>query len=229
MTEVRYFSPSGRRPVASTFKATVDLANVPAGTGPVLVPVQVISLDPTEIQVIGYTPDRVTIDLDTVAEKQVPVRIEQPPPPAGLTTGDTVVEPSTVTVSGPTSKVDTVVAVRADVIIQPSGISIDQDVPVVPIDANGQQVSPIELDPDVVHVTIPVFQDVRNRSLPVTPVVTGTPAPGFEIAVGDRRAERRDRRRRRRGAGQPDEHRDAAGVGQRRLRDGRGRPSPGHA
>jgi YbbR domain-containing protein len=183
VTEVRYFSPSGRRPVASTFKATVDLSNVPAGTGPVLVPVQVISLDPTEIQVIGYTPDRVTIDLDTVAEKQVPVRIEQTPPPAGLTTGDTVVEPSTVTVSGPTSKVDTVVAVRADVIIQPSGISIDQDVPVVPIDANGQQVSPIELDPDVVHVTIPVFQDVRNRSLPVTPVVTGTPAPGFEIAA----------------------------------------------
>ena len=29
-------------------------------------------------------------------------------------------------------------------------ISIDQDVPVVPIDANGQQVSPIELDPDAI-------------------------------------------------------------------------------
>ena len=52
VTEVRYFSPSGRRPVASTFSATVDLGDVPAGNGPVSVPVRLISLDP-DINVIG--------------------------------------------------------------------------------------------------------------------------------------------------------------------------------
>jgi YbbR domain-containing protein len=181
VTEVRYFSPSGRRPVASTFTATVDLSTVPAGTGPVSVPVRLVSIDP-DINVIGYSPDRVLVELDPVVEREVQVTVRFPPPPAGLTTGEVTISPDTVTVSGPKSKVDTVVAVQADVVIQPSGISVDQDVTPIAIDAADAQVSPVSLDPPAVHVQIPVFQDVRNKTLPVTPVVTGQPAPGFEVA-----------------------------------------------
>jgi YbbR domain-containing protein len=180
VTEIRYFSPSGRRPVASTFTATVDLSNVPPGTSSV--PVVVRSNDPSEIQVVSFSPDRVTVELDTIAEREVQVTVRFPPPPAGLTTGEVAITPQTVIVSGPKSKVDTVVAVQADVVIQPSGISIDQDVTPIAIDAADAQVSPVSLDPPSVHVQIPVFQDVRNKTLPVTPVVTGQPAPGFEVA-----------------------------------------------
>lgn len=180
VTEVRYFSPSGRRPVASTFEAWVDLTDIQAGTGPVTVPVQMESIDP-EINVVSFTPERVTVDLDVVSERQIPVVVSFGAPPPGLTTGEVQVVPDTVTVSGPKSEVDTIVAVRADVVIQPSGISVDQDVPVVPVNAEGLPVAPVNLDPATVRVTIPVFQDVRNKSLPVGPVVTGDPAPGFEI------------------------------------------------
>jgi YbbR domain-containing protein len=180
VTEVRYFSPSGRRPLASTFEAWVDLTDIQAGTGPVSVPVRMESIDP-EINVVSFTPERVTVDLDIVSERQIPVVVAFGTPPPGLTTGEVQVEPDTVTVSGPKSEVDTIVAVRADVVIQPSGISVDQDVPVVPVNAEGLPVAPVNLDPQTVHVTIPVFQDVRNKSLPVSPVVTGDPAPGFEI------------------------------------------------
>ena len=180
VTEIRYFSPSGRRPVASTFTATVDLSNVPPGV--TSVPVKLISNDPSEIQIISFSPDRVTVELDTIAEREVQVTVRFPPPPAGLTTGEVTITPQTVVVSGPKSKVDTVVAVQADVVIQPSGISVDQDVTPIAIDAADAQVSPVSLDPPAVHVQIPVFQDVRNKTLPVTPVVTGQPAPGFEVA-----------------------------------------------
>ena len=181
VTEVRYFSPSGRRAVSSTFQAEVDLANVPVGAGPQQVPVSLISIDP-EINVVSFSPDRVTVDLDSVEEKEVPVDVQFGPPPPGLTTGTVTTDPDVVVVSGPASLLDTVVAARADVIIQPNAISIDQDVQLRAVDAAGQNVSLVTLDPDVTHVTIPVFEDVRTKTLPVTPVLTGAPAPGFEVA-----------------------------------------------
>ena len=96
--------------------------------------------------------------------------------------GTTVVEPVTVSVSGPASIVDLVVSARADVVIQPSGISVDQDVPLIPVNAAGNPVSPVNLMPATARVTIPVFADLRSKSLTVSPVITGTPAAGFEIA-----------------------------------------------
>jgi YbbR domain-containing protein len=102
--------------------------------------------------------------------------------PPGFTIGEPAVEPETVTVTGPKTQVDTIVAVKAEVTVQPSGISIDQEVTPVAINAADAAVAPVSLDPPTVNVTVPVFQDVRNKTLPVTPVVTGQPAPGFEIA-----------------------------------------------
>jgi YbbR domain-containing protein len=92
------------------------------------------------------------------------------------------VEPTEVRISGPSSVVERVVAARADVAIQPSGIDVDQDVRLVPVDQLGDAVSPVNVEPSTARVTIPVFSDRQSRTLPVSPVVTGTPAPGFEIA-----------------------------------------------
>ncbi len=185
VTEVRYFSPSGRRAVAGSFTATVDLSDVPAGVGPVPVPVRVVSNDPSEIQVISYSPDRITVELDVIAERTLPVQVSYGVPPPGLIAGPATITPDEVTISGPKSKVDTVVALVAEVVIQPSGISIDQDVTPVAINAADAQVAPLSMDPPFVHVTIPVFQDVGNKTLPIAPVVTGTAAPGFEVASID--------------------------------------------
>ena len=71
---------------------------------------------------------------------------------------------------------------RADVVIDPGGLDFDQDVPLIAVDALGNAVRPIEVSPATARVTIPVFTDRESRSVPVTPIVTGTPAAGFEIA-----------------------------------------------
>lgn len=181
VTEVRYFSASGVPAIASSFEAWVDFSDVPVGGGPVTVPIQVRAID-ERITVRGFTPDVVTVSLDRIATRQVPVRAQFAPAPEGLQVGVTTVDPVTVTVSGPASMVETVVSARADVVIQPSGISVDQDVPLVPVDADGNAVSPVNLTPSTARVTIPVFADLRSKSLPVSPVITGTPAAGFEIA-----------------------------------------------
>lgn len=182
VTEVRYFSPSGVSPITSTFLASVDLSDVTPGAGPVTVPVSVESID-ERIEVIGFSPDVVTVQLDPLERRVVPVEVERGAIPEGLEVGETTVEPPEVTVVGPKSVVDRVVAARADIVINPEGLDVDQDVLLVPIDQLGNALSPVDVDPRTARVLMPVFTDRQSRSLPVSPVVTGTPAAGFEVAT----------------------------------------------
>jgi YbbR domain-containing protein len=181
VTEIRYFAPSGVRPLSSDFQATIDLSGIQPGSGRHLMPVHVTSID-DRITVVGVTPSAVTIDLDRLAEKSVDVTVDHGPAPTGLELGDESVTPATVVVSGPATVLDRVAAARASVVIQQSGIDVDQDVDLVAVDGLGEAVGQVDIEPRTVHVTIPVFSDRETRTLPVNPVVTGDPAPGFEIA-----------------------------------------------
>jgi YbbR domain-containing protein len=181
VTVIRYFAPSGVQPIAATFTATIDLADVEPGGGPKLVPIVVTSLD-DRITVLGSQPDVMTVELDALETRTVPVIVDRGTVPDGLELGDTTVAPTEVEVSGPSSVIDLVVAARADVAIQPGGIDIAQDVRLVPVDQLGGAVSPVDVEPATARVQIPVFTDRETRTLPVSPVITGTPAAGFEIA-----------------------------------------------
>ena len=180
VTSVRYFAPSGVPVAATSFVATVDLGGVPATGGFETVPIDVKALD-ERIRILGYEPSLTSIQLDQVIEKEVPVRVEHGTVPDGLTLGETTVVPENVTITGPKSVVSSVAAVRASVIIQAPPIDIDQDVPLVPIDQLGNAVSPVDVKPPTARVTIPVFSDQKSRTLRVNPVITGSPAAGFEI------------------------------------------------
>lgn len=181
VTLIRYFAPTGVPVTSSSFEANVDLSDVDAQAGPVNVQIEVTSPD-ARIRVLGYEPQFMSVELDPFDQKSVPVEVERGVVPAGLDLGETTVNPAVVTVSGPQSSVRQVVAVRADVQIQPSGIDVDQDVQLVPVDGLGNAIRTIDVTPSTARVTIPVFSDRQTRSLPVNPIVTGAPAAGFEIA-----------------------------------------------
>ncbi len=181
VTSIRYFAPSGVQPIATTFIATIDVSDVTPGGGPQLVPIVVTNLD-ERITVLGSQPDVMTVELDALETRTVPVVVDRGTVPDGLELGETTVDPAEVEVSGPASIIDLVVAARADVVIQAGGIDIDQDVRLVPVDQLGSAVSPVDVDPATARVQIPVFTDRETRTLPVGPVITGSPAPGFEIA-----------------------------------------------
>jgi YbbR domain-containing protein len=181
VTVIRYFAPSGVPVTGSSFTASVDLSSVDPEAGAVSVRIEVSSPD-SRIRVLGYEPQFMSVQLDPIADQTVPVQVERGVVPPGLDLGDTTVDPTTVTVSGPQSAVRQVVAVRADVQIQPSGIDVDQDIQLVPIDGVGNAVRTVDVAPSTARVTIPVFTDRQTRTLPVNPVLSGVPAAGFEIA-----------------------------------------------
>ncbi len=182
VTEVRYFAAADvPTPISASFIASIDLSGVTPGGGPQSVPISIEAADP-RITVLGSEPAAVIIELDTLKQVTVPVVIERGTVPVGLEVGATTIVPAMVVVSGPASIVDSVVAARGDVLIQPSGIDVDQDVRLIAVDQVGAAVSPVRLSPATARVTIPVFSDRQSRSLPVGPLISGLPAAGFEIA-----------------------------------------------
>jgi YbbR domain-containing protein len=183
---IRYVAPPdlGLRIDSDSFDATVDLATVAPTGVPTTVDVNVEAVD-SRVQVLDFEPKRITVTVDRVGTKTVPVRVVLGPVPSGFDIGDPVADSSEVTVSGPQSIVDTVIEAQAPVTIDASGIDIDQLVGLVAIDDKGTELgvdSRIEIDPPRVRVQVQVFTDRRTKPVPVTPNVIGTPAPGFEVA-----------------------------------------------
>ena len=184
VTTVRYLAIGSDRPqvTSSSFTATVDLADVVAvpGAPSISLPVVVQSVDPA-IQVIDFAPSRVAIRLDPLVTREVPVTVDIGTVPPGLDVRDPVVSQDPVTVSGPDSAVRNVAAALARVRLDPSGIDVNETVGLVPIDALGEVVAGVDVQPNTVRVTIQIGSQLSTKTLPVNPVVAGTPSSSVEI------------------------------------------------
>ena len=180
--EVRYYAPTDLgRLTADDFRATVDLSSVPATGTATSVRVSVVAVNPL-VTILDMRPRSINVWLDKEVSITVPVNVVRGASPPGVDVGDTTYTPLQVTVTGPSTAVKKVVSVRVDVALDPSGLDYDQEVQGTPVDANGAQVIGVELSPRTVHVTIPLYKNKQSRSVPVNPVLTGEPAPGFRVA-----------------------------------------------
>jgi YbbR domain-containing protein len=184
--EIRYLAPEdlGLRLDSSTFRATVDLSDIDPADGRVLVRVHVESVDP-RVQVLAIDPDQIVVELDAVISRVVPVRsVIVGPIPNGLDVGDSVVEDTEVTVTGAASVVERVAEAQARISIDASGIDVNRLVDLVPVDLAGEPVPQVdlELEPVSTRVRLAIFNDRQTKTLPIRPVVAGSPAAGFEVA-----------------------------------------------
>ena len=183
VSQIRYVSAgdAGARASADSFQATADLSDVDPEAGPTYVPIDVESLDPRFV-VVGWEPQGITIELDPLRVREdIPVVVSQGAAPDGLEVRPALVTPDSVAIRGPASVIERVVEVRADVVIEPNGLDIDREIELIPVDAVGDRVTPVDVDPATAHIRIEIFSDLRSRPLPITPVLGGDPAPGYEI------------------------------------------------
>ncbi len=186
VTSVRYLEIGTDRPqiTSSAFTATVDLAGATAlpGAPPATFPVKVQAVDP-RIQVVDFAPSRVAVRLDPLVTRDVPVKVDLGSVPSGLDVRDPVVAQDTVAVSGPESAVRFVASAEARVRIDPSGLDVNETVGLLPVDARGEVVDGVDVQPSAIRVTIQIGSQLATRTLPVNPVVTGRPAGSSEIAL----------------------------------------------
>ncbi|MBI2762634.1 MAG: hypothetical protein HYX54_02595 [Chloroflexi bacterium] len=180
---IRYLAPEelGLRVDSSSFRAVVDLSAVAATGGRTSVAVRVIAVD-QRIQVLDYEPRQITVQLDQVITRSVPIRAVLGPIPTGLELGDPVLSATEATVSGAASIVNRVAEAQARLNVDASGIDINRLVDLLPVDAAGEPLPQVDLEPGNVRLRLAIFTNRQTRSLPVRPVVVGSPAVGFEIA-----------------------------------------------
>lgn len=183
--EVRYIAPADLGSLrAEDFRATVDLANVEPDANPVAVRVQVTAVDP-RVTILDVQPKSIIVVLDESVTREVEVIVVQSTSPAGVEVGEVTVTPATVRVSGPSAAVNRVVAARVSASIDASALDVDREIAPDAVDEAGETVTGVEIEPALVHVTIPVYTDKESRTVPVNPIVTGTPGSGFRVASVD--------------------------------------------
>jgi YbbR domain-containing protein len=188
ITNIRYVAPTdvAGRLTRDGFTASIDLgsASPTAGNPFVTVPVDLRYAD-GRVRILDFSPQVITVRLDPLIQKTVPVDIDQGPTPSGLEAGEPVLSATKVTVSGPDSIVRLVAAARGRVLIQPSAIDVDQNVPLVAVDALGNEQGPADLEPSEVHVSIKVGGLTTTKTVAITPTISGSPADGFEVSQID--------------------------------------------
>ncbi|MEO6578040.1 MAG: CdaR family protein [Candidatus Limnocylindria bacterium] len=170
--------------VAAAFDARVDLAEYDMDRAPepqVLDVVVDALID--GIEVLSVTPATVRVEVDRIDVRSVPVEVETGVVPEGLEIGDPILSHQMVDVRGPASIVRRVNRAVALVSISASGIDFNEPVELVAVDVEGQPVDPgrLEVEPTSVSVQIDVEATLTNKTVPVRPDISGTPAPGFAL------------------------------------------------
>ncbi len=185
VTNIRYIAPTdvAGRLSRDSFRASIDLASArPTPENPFVTVRVDLSYADSRVRILDYSPQVIPLRLDPLVHKTVPIQVDHGPVPSGLAAADPVIDATDAVVTGPDSVVRLVAAARARVLIQSSGLDVDQNVPLVPVDALGNQLGPAELDPAEVHVTLRVGSQATTKTLPINPVVNGSPADGFEVS-----------------------------------------------
>lgn len=170
--------------VAEAFVATVDLADydLERAPEPQVLDVQVTALT-DDVEVLTVTPSTVRVEVDQVDVRTVPVEVDTNRVPEGLEIGDPVLSHETAEVRGPASTVRRVSRVVAFVSVSASGIDFNEPVELVAVDVEGQPIDGgrLEIEPGTVSVQIDVEATETNKTVPVRPDISGTPAPGFAL------------------------------------------------
>ncbi len=151
----------GVRPGPATFRVGAEALNLPRG-----------------VKVLRLNPSQVTLELERVGHKSVPVHLRLVGKPAPeLQVADTKVSPETVQVSGPASDVEEVHAVNTEAIdISKATVgTIERE---LPLDALGDYIS---CSADRIAVQVHIDEVSVTRELKHVPIELHNAAAGFRL------------------------------------------------
>jgi YbbR domain-containing protein len=182
--DVQYrLASNADRVTDESFSVTVDLSayDMARAPQPQALGVHVDSLQ-DGVEVLGFTPATVRVALDRLVQRAVPIEVQTGDVPDGLAIDSPRVSNETAIASGPQSQLGRVAHAEARVQIFDSGIDVRQpQVELVPVDIDGREVESVELTPATVSVEIDVRAVESSKTVPIRPVITGSPADGSEV------------------------------------------------
>ncbi len=161
-------------------QAILDLSGLSAGEHTLEIKIQI----PTRpLRIISATPKTANIILEPLATRTFSVELNIVGEPAiGYQSGEPILEPDEVLISGPQSQVGRVTQVQVPVNLEDARDNIEELIPLKALDENDQVVTNLSLNPAEVLVTLPVSQQGGYRDLAVKVVVSGQVASGYRLA-----------------------------------------------
>ena len=157
-------------------KASVSLEGLGEGQHRIFPTAEV----PRGVRVLSFFPQQVAVTLEVVESPQKPIVLEiTGSPAAGFVMGEPRILPGAVFVRGPRSllaRVD-----RAKVTVNVEGADGDrvQMVPVQAVDAAGEVVNNLVVNPMIVEIMIPFSKP--QKTVPVRVPLSGEPAAGYVV------------------------------------------------
>jgi YbbR domain-containing protein len=156
-----------------------DLTN--ASSGVVTIPLTA-AIEAQNARVTALLPAEISLTLETVVTRTAPIRVEVAGDPAvGYRVGSPVVSPASASIAGPASIADSVSELVARVNLNGAKQSLNETLPLIPLNADGGTVSGVTVTPSVVTVNIPVEQLGGYRDVAVKAVIEGRVAPGYSM------------------------------------------------
>ncbi len=129
-------------------------------------------------------PKVMHVIMEEAAQRQIPLRaVVTGEPPAGYSRGEPTfnVNLNQVLVSGAASKVGEVVAAQVELDLRQQRNPFESDLRLVPVDADGNAVVGVTLDPQVVRVQVDIQRRDDVREISVRPNIEGTPPAGYVL------------------------------------------------
>lgn len=164
----------------NAIRAILDLSNLSAGVHTMDVQIQV-TVRPT--QIVLSNPASVTVHLERLATQTLPIDLSLSGVPAiGYQAGDASIDPAEIIISGPESVIRQAERARVSVSLDGVRESIDQAIPVQILDSENAPLADVRINPESIHVTIPVSQQGGFRDVAVKVVVSGQVAAGYRLA-----------------------------------------------
>ncbi len=168
-----------------SFRAWVDLRDGSRGTREY--PIRVTTTD-NRVHIERISPAAVTLRLDPIMRKEVPVRatvVGRPPEGYAVAEPEPRVTPDRVSVIGAQTVVDTVEEAQVVVRIDSARENISQSVKPVPVTAQGIEVRGVQVTPTTVLAELKIERQSASKVLPVRPELVGTVRPGYQIVSID--------------------------------------------
>jgi YbbR domain-containing protein len=160
-------------------RAWVDLTALKAGTYTVPVNVQV---NTRPVQIVRFEPQEIQITLENLVTQNYTVTLRVTGQLAqGYEAGEPTMDHDQVTASGPESITSRVQQVRASLDISQKSETIQTTLTLQPVDAGGNLVTGVTLNPRSVSVTQPIHLRGGYRNVIVKVITQGQIASGYKL------------------------------------------------
>lgn len=162
-------------------QALVDVAGLESGSHDLMVQVQI---NPTfhPVRRGNVIPELVEITLEPLLTRSYQVNLDLTGDPAvGYQKGRLITEPSSVTVSGAASLVTQIEQVGAALDISGATETVEQNIPLVAVNQQGEPVSGVTITPASATVTQPIFLQGGYRNVIVRVETIGQPENGYKL------------------------------------------------